>query len=167
MTDRREQILQRLLAILTAIATSWRNDPSATIPSGIPVKEVVRSRGEMPPEKRPAIMLLDAGEVARPGVAQSRGRLTAGPQLVDMTPEIYVVMDLREPDNELLGEDLNAMRMVILKAIMFDGELATILGGNGSIRFAGAQTDLGEGRFMEGKMIIQMTFGYPLIPSEL
>lgn len=151
-TDRRELVLARLIAILTAIPN---------------VQAVVRNRGELPADKRPAIALLDADEVARPGVPQQRGRLIAAPNIVDMTPEIYVVMDPREPPNEKIGEDMNAMRVTIVKAIRFDQQLATILGGNGDIRYLGTQTDMASGRSMEGQMSIRMTFTYPLIPSEL
>ena len=94
-TDRRELVLVRLLAIL------------ANVP---PIQVVVRNRGELPADKRPAIVLLDADEVARLQASQSRGRLIAAPCLVDMTPEIYVVMDAREPPNELIGTDMNTMR---------------------------------------------------------
>lgn len=152
MTDRRELILARLAAILETVPT---------------VKVVVRNRGELPEDKRPAICLLDADETARPSVAQSRGRLIAVPCLVDMIPEIYVVMDAREPPNQNIGEDMNAMRIVIVKTIMGDAELISILGSNGDIRFIGLQTDMASGRSMEGQMHIRMAFTYVLKPSEL
>lgn len=152
MTDRRELILVRLAAILETVPT---------------IVVVVRNRGELPADQRPAIALLDADETARPGVPQSRGRLTAVPCLVDMVPEIYVVMDPREPPNEAIGKDMNTLRVAIVKAIMFDAELAAILGGNGDIRFIGCQTDMASGRTMEGQMHIRMAFTYVLKPSEL
>jgi hypothetical protein len=152
MTDRRELVLQRLLAILATLQT---------------VQHVVRNRGELPPGKRPAIVLLDADEVARAFVPQQRGRLIAYPSLVDMTPEIYVVMDLREPDNTLIGEDMDALRIAIIKAITADQELHGILSANGDIRYVGCETDMASGRTMEGQLHIKMTFTYPLIPSEL
>ncbi len=152
MTDRRELILTRLIGILTAIPT---------------VQVVVRNRGELPADKRPAIALLDADESARANVAQQRGRIAAAPCLVDMTPEIYVVMDLREQPNEGIGEDMNAMRVAIIKSIMADAQLADILGGNGDIKFIGCQTDMASGRTMEGQMHIRITFTYVLKPSEL
>ena len=151
-TDRRELVLVRLLAIL------------ATVP---PIQVVVRNRGELPVDKRPAIILLDADETARLNVPQSRGRLIAAPCLVDMTPEIYVVMDLREPPNELIGKDMNAMRVKIVHAIYTDEDLKKILSSNGDIRYAGTATDMASGRSMEGQMHIRLTFTYPLIPSEL
>jgi len=150
--DRREQVLVRLKTILEAVP-------------GIQV--VVRNRGELPADKRPAIVLLDADEVARLNVPQSRGRLIAAPCLVDMTPEIFVVMDAREPPNDLIGTDMNTMRVTIVHAVYSDQELKTILSANGDIRYAGTVTDMASGRSMEGQMHIRMTFTYPLIPSEL
>lgn len=152
MKDRREQVLVRLKTILEAVP-------------GIQV--VVRNRGELPADKRPAIVLLDADEVARLNVPQSRGRLIAAPCLVDMTPEIFVVMDAREPPNDLIGTDMNTMRVTIVHAVYSDQELKTILSANGDIRYAGTVTDMASGRSMEGQMHIRMTFTYPLIPSEL
>lgn len=151
-TDRRELVLVRLMAIL------------ATVP---PIQVVVRNRGELPADKRPAIVLLDADEVARLQATQSRGRLIAAPCLVDMTPEIYVVMDAREPPNDLIGTDMNTLRIRIVHAIYNDATLKNILSSNGDIRYAGTVTDMASGRSMEGQMHIRMTFTYPLLPSEL
>lgn len=150
-TDRREMVLVRLLAILA-------------VP---PIQVVVRNRGELPADKRPAIVLLDADETARLQVSQSRGRLIAAPCLVDMTPEIYVVMDAREPPNDLIGTDMNKLRVDIVHAIYNDATLKTILSSNGDIRYAGTATDMASGRSMEGQMHIRMTFTYPLLPNEL
>lgn len=151
-TDRRELVLVRLLAIL------------ATVP---PIQVVVRNRGELPAEKRPAIVLLDGDETARLNVAQSRGRLTAAPCFVDMTPEIFVVMDAREPPNALIGKDMNTLRIAIVRAIYADADLKTILSSNGEIRYGGTSTDMASGRSMEGQMHIRLVFTYPLLPSEL
>ena len=151
-TDRRELVLVRLMAIL------------ANVP---PIQVVVRNRGELPADKRPAIVLLDADETARMQVAQSRGRLVAAPCLVDMTPEIYVVMNLREPPNDLIGTDMNTMRVAIMRAIYADEDLKKILSSNGDIRYVGTVTDMASGRSMEGQMHIRIAFTYPLLPSEL
>jgi hypothetical protein len=152
MTDRRELILQRLLVILS-------NTPTVQI--------VMRNRGELPPDKRPAIIMLDADEVTKLSHREQTGQLKSGPHLVDMTPEIYVVMDAREPENKLIGEDMNAMRVTIVKAIFGDPELPKIIGSYGQVRYAGCQTDMASGRSMEGQMNIQMTFTYALQPHEL
>jgi hypothetical protein len=152
MTDRRELILLRLLDILKAMPG---------------LAAVVRNRGELPTDMRPAAVLLDADEVGRPGAAQHRGHLIKAPQFVDMTPEIYVVMDQREPKNERIGEDMNAMRVAIIKAITGDTELQQLVSSNGDIRYAGVLTDMASGRSMEGQMRVRMTFTYLLRNSEL
>jgi hypothetical protein len=151
MTDRREQILARLLAILETVEG---------------VNGAVRNRGELPASKRPAVILLDGDEIARSTPPQHRGRLTLAPNLVDLSPEIYVVMDQREPINEGIGEDMNTLRIAILKAIMSDSELATLLGANGDIQYNGCETDMASGRSMEGQMHLRMTFTYVLRTSE-
>jgi hypothetical protein len=153
-TDRRELVLTRLLEVLAAV-------PS--------IQVVVRNRGELPADKRPGIVLLDADEVARPSAPNARGRLIAQamPNVVDMTPEIYVVMDPRKQPNPSIGTDMNALRLVIIKAVQTDQALTDIVGSNGDIRYAGTQTDMASGRSMEGQMSIRMTFTYPLLPKEL
>ena len=150
--DRREQILLRLLAILE------------TVPG---MKAVARDRGGLPPEKRPGLILLDADEEAGEPPHQGTGRLTLAPNLVTMVPEIYIVMDIREPPNEKIGEDMNALRVVILKSIFNDAPLQTLLGTNGSIRYLGCETDMASGRSMEGQMHIRTAYRYVLRPSEL
>jgi hypothetical protein len=152
MTDRREQVLAALFLVLQSVAG---------------VKVVVRNRGELPAAIRPAVVLLDGNETARDSPPQERGRLTAAPNLVDMSPEIYVVMDQREPKNDRIGEDMNAMRMAILKAIMTDEPLIAVLGSNGDIKYLGCDTDMASGRSMEGQLFLRFTFTYVLKPSEL
>lgn len=150
--DRREEILARLLEILGTISL---------------VQVVVRNRGELPSAKRPAIVLLDGDEVARESVPQQRGRLTLAPNLVDLTPEIYAIMDQREPANDRIGEDMNALRVEIIRTISTDATLASILGSNGEIKYEGCITDMASGRSMEGQMHIRMTFTYALRVSDL
>lgn len=43
--------------------------------------------------------------------------------------------------------------------------LGTLLGGNGFVRYEGAETDLGWGRATEGKMLVRHTFAYVLDPT--
>ncbi len=150
--DRREQILERLFVICQTI-------------SG--VQAVVRNRGELPATKRPAIVLLDGDEVAREPVQQRQGRLTLAPNLIDLTPEIYAIMDQREPSNEGIGPDMNSLRVLLLLAISGDQELAAILGSNGEIKYNGCNTDMASGRSMEGQMMLSMTFTYALRMSDL
>ena len=152
MIDRREAILARLLAILETV-------------SGVQV--AVRNRGDLPADKRPAVVILDGDEVARDQPPASRGQLTAAPSIIDLTPEIYVLMDLRGPANEGTGEDMNVLRRLILIAIMNDETLRELLGANGDITYIGCETDMASGRSLEGQMHLMLTFAYVLRPSEL
>jgi hypothetical protein len=155
MTDRREIILARLAEILAAVP------PVQAVVRNVELK-VFRNRGDLYTVKRPAILLLDADDVVQLTPSNHRA-----PALVDMTPEIYVLMDLREPPNENIGPDMNALRTAIVRAIFYDQSLVTILGGNGRIRYVGTTTDMASGRAMQGEMSIRLTFTYVLRPSEL
>ena len=84
-----------------------------------------------------------------------------------MTPEIYVVLDVRKPNNKNVGEDLNKARLAILGTILTDKTLWTMVGDNGQISYDGSVTDLARNRTMKGELGVSITFVYPLIPGEL
>lgn len=152
MKDRRERVLQQLLTIMTGAPN---------------VVTVVRNRGGLKEEKRPAISVLDGNEATTLGAKEHRGVLVEPLYLVDMTPHIWVVMDAREPPNYQIGEDMSALRMWIVKAVFYSAELAAIIGAHGKIRYTGCDTDMTFGQPMEGQMNLRMTFTYPLLPTEL
>jgi hypothetical protein len=152
MTDRREQVLTAILAALKEV-------------SG--VQSVIRNRGALLADMRPAVVLLDGDENSRDPPPQGRGQLSLSPNLIDLTPEIYVVMDTRLPQNEGIGEDMNALRVLILTALMSNAALIAVLGSNGDIKYDGCETDMASGRSMEGQMHLRLTFTYVLRPSEL
>jgi hypothetical protein len=131
------------------------------------MEAVERNRGGLPPEKQPGLILLDADEEADEPVQQGSGRLTLAPSTVVMAPEIYVIMDQRDPPNERIGEDMDALRVMILKAIFADQPLQTLLGANGGIRYLGCETDMASGRSMQGQMHIRTAYRYVLRASEL
>lgn len=154
MTDRRQLVLDRLFAILQGIDG---------------VQFVGRNRKELPQEKRPAILLFDAHEVRVDASerAMPRGRLVASPSIVRMAPEIWLVLDQKKPHNEGVGSLLNSLRLEVLKAVLRDDTLQSILGDNGEIRYEGCETDLSRQDAMNGEMGLAIGFIYPLIPSEL
>lgn len=149
--DRREQILSRLFDVLK------------TVPG--PVVHV-RNRGDLPPDMRPGLTMLDADEQASEK-AFNRGRIAAAPNLVVMTPEIYVTLKSQKPSNATTGQDLNTLRAAILKAVLLDRGLQDLVGTNGEIRYDGCITDLARGRDMIGEIGISVSFVYPLNPDEL
>ena len=155
-------ILDRLFTILKGL-------PIALTAGVIPLDEGhrVHNRDELPKEKVPGIILLDGDETKDPRFPQNSGRGTpVSPGMMKMTPEIYVVLDVRKPQNTNAGEDLNLARAAILNAVLHDKTLQTLMGSSGTITFDGAYTDLARNRQMRGQMGLSFTFTYPFIPNE-
>lgn len=152
--DRREEILARLEVVLASIVM---------VPA---LAHVVRNKAGLPDERRPALILLDADEaVAMRHEGPTRG-LRIPPQLMAMSPQVfYLAGDL--PENQTIGGHLNAARMAVMDAIIYDQQLKDICGNNGSIYYGGAETDMKTGSSMEGQMQINPVFIYPFISSEL
>jgi hypothetical protein len=142
---------------------------SVTLTDGsvIAAGNIVHNRDELPAEKVPGIVLLDADEVRDPRFPPNSGRgERSGPGMMKMTPEIYVVLDVRKPQNVHVGEDLNLARAAIVDLVLHDALLQTYTGANGSIVLDGCYTDLARNRQMKGQMGLSITFGYPFIPDE-
>lgn len=161
IADRRNLILERLDAILKGM--------TITLSTGtIAVGNFVRNRGELPPGKVPGIVLLDADEVWDPHTPNlaSRGDGQTTPGLIRMTPEIYIVLDVRKPNNDEVGADLNMARALILGKLINDEALKTIVGSNGQIRYDGCVTDMARNRQMKGQLGMSITFIYPFVPRE-
>src|SRR5579872_6638479 len=158
--DRRLLILARLQTILSSLTIEIS---TGTIPAG----NIVHNRDELPAELVPGIILLDADEVRDLRFPSMQGRSERpGPGMLKMTPEIYVVLDVRKPKNKLVGEDLNLARSAILRAVLHDKTLTSFTGSSGAITYDGCVTDLARNRTMQGQMGISITFGYPFLPDE-
>jgi hypothetical protein len=153
MIDKREDILARLYAILLE---SHSGDAGA----------VVRNRGELPNNMRPAKYLMDGDEETDPR-SENRGRPDRSPMLVNMKPVIYAAIEQRKPANEGAGEAVNEIRRDIIRAVLFDEQLKTIVGSNGSVAYAGCITDLERGRTMNGEIGLQFNIRYVLNPADL
>jgi len=162
LKDRRDEILSRLETVLEGLTI-----PLTT--GTIPANNFVRNRNELPAGKVPGIILLDADEVQDPrAIRMADGRqLPPGVQVMKMTPEVYVVLDVRKPQNANVGQDLNLARATVIRAIFSDTELRNLCGTNGQIYYDGCVTDLARNRTMEGQIGMSFTFCYPLIPGEL
>src|ERR1035437_10120531 len=159
--DRRALILETLLTALSRL--------SITLTDGslIAAGNIVHNRDELPAEKVPGIILLDADEVRDLRFAQNQGRgERTGPGMMKMTPEIYIVLDVRKPHNKNVGEDLNLARVAIINLVVHNKDLQTITGSGGSIIYDGGVTDLARNRTMRGQMGLSFTFSYPFIPDE-
>ena len=147
MTDRREMILTRLLEIAVGV-------------DGIVA--AFRNKDEISEKQRPAIVILDADEAADD--ADPSSRPSRAPRRVAMTPEIYILLGAKAED---LGTAINTLRARLVKAILIDSSLLTILGSSGYARYEGCATALARGRSMEGEMGVSFSFTYVLRPEEL
>ena len=147
MPDIREQILARLIAIAAGV-------PGVTIAG--------RNRVGLSETARPAVIVLDADEAAEED--EPRGRPGHAPQLVVMTPELFVLAG--KPAAEI-GAELNAFRRRIVGRVLTDAALTGLTGPNGFVRYAGCATALAAGRSMEGEMSLSFAIRYVLRPTDM
>jgi hypothetical protein len=143
--DKREAILARLLVIAGTV-------------SGITT--VVRNTAQFNEKALPAITIFDADEEAEGGASQ-KGQ---APTVVSMTPEIWIVLGDTKAN---VGTALNAVRAALVKAILTDATLETLVGSNGGMVYLGCSTGLSRARDMVGEMGVSLRFQYALIPSQL
>lgn len=149
MTDKREQILARLVEVAA--------DVSGVVFAG-------RNVGNIDDEDRPAIVIMDADEAADENDPVGASRGTGTKRRIGLSPEIFILLG-DKPEN--IGTELNAIRAALIKAILTDATLQSIVGTNGGIRYEGCATALSRGRSMEGEMGVSFTFTYLLNPAEL
>ena len=185
--DRREAILWRLAELLGGKFTNgvygadnWISGGltvpilgDTTVPNtvtSIPAANFSRNRNQLQKFDVPAILLLDGDETRDMSKARAeRGLVENGipSQIMKMTPEIYVVLDLRTIQNVNAGKDLNTARLAILATIFPDKLLQQIVGSQGNINYDGTVTDFARNRTMKGQLGISITFTYPLIGGEI
>jgi hypothetical protein len=146
--DKREQILQRLVAV------------AAAVPG---IATAVRNRDEISERARPTIAVFDADESADER-AEQQGHGGRAPNIIEMTPEVLILLGAAP---ETVGSALNALRAKLVKAVLTDSQLIAMVGPNGRVRYAGCSTHLGHGRSMEGFMGVHFAFVYVLRPEQL
>ena len=146
--DKREDILVRLLAVLTGVAG---------------VKTAERNVKVLDDWVLPAGVLLDGDEQADEG-AFGRNRPGETPNLVHMSPQVFVKIADNVPD---VGTALNVFRRRVIKAVLFDPGLKTLTGPNGAICYEGLGTALAAGRTMLGEAAFTFTLTYVLKPADL
>lgn len=143
MADKREDILSRLEAILTALAAN------TTI-------SVYRDRAEFDDTELPAYVLLDGTETKQTGSSDKRG-----PQIMLLQPQIFYVP--KPTENQLnigVPADLSGKRVAMIKVVMQDGQLQDILGDNGFIEYRGMETDMQTGAEVKGQFRMDFAFAY-------
>lgn len=155
--DRREEILERLKAVLESLSTE-------TLFGGTPI--TFRNRGEIPTDKLPAMVLLDGSETMKISTAGKGGARV--PTVFTLEPQIFIVLRPRETiENDGVGEELSLMRMKVLKAIIYDEPLKALLGGNGELVYDGHETDLQTGNAILGSMQLRLQLTYTFDPRDL
>ncbi|MFL9499229.1 hypothetical protein ACJMQP_04145 [Rhodopseudomonas palustris] len=152
MEDKREQILQRLADLLKGVAdanggTFHRN-----------VAQVQES-------ELPAIQLFDGDEVADE-TAASRGRPPTAPNIVTMTPEVFVTLAEDPEPIENVGTRVSRWRARVIKAVLSDEQLRKLCHNN-DVRYDGCATALSRGREVTGESGISFALPYVLRPAEL
>jgi hypothetical protein len=165
--DRRQAIQNELVNVLTGLVSTIQLTGGETPAS---LAGFVHNRNELPKEMVPGIILLDGDErMDQRIVPPTPGRLQVKlpTQFMILTPEIYVVLDVRKPANLNVGADLNICRLAILGAIWDDATLQTIVGSNGKITVDAVVSDLARNRVMQGQLGISIGFHYPLIAAEI
>lgn len=155
--NRREEILERILAVLETIDGVKEVDGE---------KSVYRNRTSIPNELRPGIILLDGVQRKR---TDTRGKTRMPHVEMMLLPQIFVLLELRENnENREVGEELSEFEKNILAALFTDGELWELLGGDsGQIEYTDLDTDMQTGSSMEGQMQLGLAFTYIFDPEEV
>lgn len=149
MTDRREQILARLVVIAQGIAG---------------VGTVVRNQPDTTGTASSAAVVIFDGDESVDGGGVGRGRPSTAPVFVEMSPELQIRAGR---PSATIGAVINGLRVLMVKAVLSDASLRTILGANGEIRYGGLNTELARGKTMMAEMGLVFEMRYPLIQSEL
>jgi hypothetical protein len=151
MTDVRENILARLLAI------------GAGIPN---MRSAHRNNVDIPEDQLPAVVVFDGDEDTNDGSDVSM-RPANRPTVVQMTPEIHIA-----DQGDEVTLDIPALRRELIKRVLNDAELneqivKTGRHGNGAIRYLGCQTDVVWLRKLHLALRAQFMFKYTLRPDDL
>jgi hypothetical protein len=150
--DRRELILARLFEVLQSV------------PGFV---SYARNRGAFDDYQRPSLVMFDGDETTDEN-AFGHNREIVTPNLAMSNPEIYISLKSQKPENATAGQELNAWRVKILKAINSDSVLKTLcsVATGGEIQYRGCGTDLARGRNQSGEMGLDIVFVYELVPTD-
>jgi hypothetical protein len=153
MTDTREDILVRLLGIVTAIPG---------------MRSAHRNNVDITEDQLPAVIVLD-GDEDSDGASDVSMKQSHRPYNVQMTPGIIVQV---QDDNVVLGSIVTSFRREMIKRVLTDTALneqivKTGQFGNGAIRYLGCQTDVGWTRTGYAALTAQFMIKYTLKPDEL
>lgn len=152
-TDNRELILLRLVAIGEEMRTAAL------------LKTFDRNKLDLQPVDFPQGVLLDGDENADPDEATRTGaRGRAVFRKVEMQPQLFLC---EKGLSEEAGSKLNALRAAWLKRVLNDDQLTAILGENGYVRYESSLSSFKMGRQLDSTMLVNVSFGYILLPTAL
>lgn len=149
--DTREDILARLVVVM------------ATIPN---IKLAQRNNTDITEDQLPAAIVFD-GDEETDDISDLSMKPPNRPTVVRMTPEVMIAQQSGQA-----GSDLTTLRRELIRRVLTDSELnETIVKtgrhGNGAIRYLGCETDLGDGRSLQGVLLAHFMFKYTLKPDDL
>lgn len=145
MSDRREQILARILTILEGIRD---------------FTTVARNLDEMPEGGRPCAVLID-GDETRSDTSEGIG---TQPLIMNMMPSLSIGVSSTP---EKLGQALSPLRTKVRLAILNDAQLQTLIGRKGRIRYEGLAGKLSHGSLMGADEQLNFSIFYTLNPADL
>jgi hypothetical protein len=151
--DAREDILARVFTIM------------GSVPG---MQTAVRNRALRANDERPCMVLLDGDETPRLSVDNRRIKGRAGlmlPEIVQLRPQIFILLKEDRPNNDQIGQEINAFRIAFMKLLWEDTTLASILGSNGSMYYYGCETDMKSGSAFSGQMRMDFIINYVLKPT--
>jgi hypothetical protein len=161
--DRREAILQRLLAIgsgLSGMLSSWRNHgPAMTGLLGVP---------------RPAFFLYDGDTELTQDLLHHKSVLMP-PTIWKMSPQLAVLLVSRDAVDNLtvdmvpspVGPEVSSWFNIVHGAVTNDSALIDLLTPNGQLTLRSMETDLQIGRAVGANgawLVLNYEFHYPLFP---
>jgi len=165
--DRRELILVRVEEVLNELKAL---NVTPIVGSAPFVQSVYRNRAPLREDARPALYLFDGIEdVGSPAGGYTTQRSTfSRPAFMVLRPQVWAVLQQRIPDlASEYGPLLSQYRIQLIKMLLEDSELVSLVTSNGQIAYQGSDTDMQSGSSMEGQLQMKFAFTYPLITSEL
>lgn len=145
MTDRREEIMQALLAACQSLdgVTAYRN------------------RNMLAEEQRPAIVVMDGDETSEELSASRQG---LAPRHVRMQPLVQLLVSDQAAD---IGSTLNALRARVIAAVLEDQPLASLTHNERGAAYLGLQMMIDNGRRIEGVLVLAFEVTYILRAADL
>lgn len=122
------------------------------------IQTVKRMAVSLHASERPAVVINDGDEMARPTSHAGRA-----PNLIDLKPVIL----LYAADTDQPGEAINALRATVIKTLLEDATVASVAGVHGGIRYLGCETGISRGETMEADMALMFEVTYVLSPADL